>query len=91
MGTLGVGFKMKESKRVQKAIHTLETMLEWLHYYMGDCQQFKDLVKRDIRDLEDLLLDLAVDQKVNNIRLAKKLKAIWEAEQRELDKVHEIS
>lgn len=71
---------MKESKRVHRAINTLETMLEWLHYYMGDCQQFKNLVEKDIKDLEELLVDLSVDQKVNNVRLAKKLKAIWEAE-----------
>jgi hypothetical protein len=68
---------MKESKRVHRAIDTLETMLEWLHYYMGDCQQFKDLVEEDIRDLEDLLLELSVDQKIQNSRLAKKLKALW--------------
>lgn len=74
---------MKESKRVQKAINTLETMLEWLHYYMGDCQQFKDLVDKDIHDLEDLLIELSVDQKIQNSRLAKKLKALWAAQEAE--------
>lgn len=79
---------MKESKRVQKAIQTLETMLEWLHYYMGDCQQFKDLVEKDIHDLENLLIELSVDQKVQNSRLAKKLKALWAAQ--ELDRVQDV-
>jgi septal ring factor EnvC (AmiA/AmiB activator) len=77
---------MKESKRVHRAINTLETMLEWLHYYMGDCQQFKDLVEKDIKDLEGLLLQLSVDQKIQNSRLAKKLKALWAAQEAEKHK-----
>ena len=76
---------MKESKRVQKAINTLDQMLEWLHYYMGDCTTFRQFVRKDIADLEDLLRELALDQKVQNIRLAKKLKAIWAAQQESED------
>jgi len=74
---------MKEPKRVQKAINTLDTMLEWLHYYMGDCKEFKKFVKKDITELEELLKELALDQKLQNIRLAKKLKALWESQQAE--------
>ena len=74
---------MKEPKRVQKAINTLDQMLEWLHYYMGDCKEFKEFVRKDILALEDLLKELSVDQKLQNIRLAKKLKAIWESQQQD--------
>lgn len=70
---------MKESKRVQQAIATLDKMVEYLHYYMGDCNEFKQMVRIELQDVEDLLRELAVDQKVQNIRLAKKLKALWES------------
>lgn len=76
---------MKESKRVQKAIATLETMIEYLHYYMGDSKEFKKLVKVELVHVEELLLELAVDQKVQNIRLAKKLKALWKAREEQDD------
>jgi hypothetical protein len=69
---------MKEPKKVTKAIETIHTMLGWLSYYMGNSNEFKQLVRKDIADLEDLLIELAVDQKVQNLRLAKKLKAVWD-------------
>ncbi len=69
---------MKESKRVQKALNTLEKMIEYLHFYMGDSPEFKNLVKVELNNVEDLLKELSVDQKIQNVRLAKKLKAIWE-------------
>lgn len=70
---------MKEPKRVQKAIATLDKMIDYLHYYMGDTIEFKKMVRVELQEVEDLLRELAVDQKVQNIRLAKKLKALWEA------------
>jgi hypothetical protein len=73
---------MKESKRVQKAIATLDKIIEYLHYYMGDSNEFKHMVRVELQDIEDLLRELAVDQKVQNIRLAKKLKAVWEAREK---------
>lgn len=77
---------MKESKRVQQAIATLDKMIDMLHYYMGDCPEFKNMVRVELQDIEDLLRELAVDQKIQNIRLAKKLKALWEARE-DADKV----
>jgi len=50
---------------------------------MGDCKEFKEFVRKDILALEDLLKELSVDQKLQNIRLAKKLKAIWESQQQD--------
>lgn len=70
---------MKQPKKVQKALDTIDKMVEYLHYYMGDSNEFKNLVRNDIHDLEELLKDLSIDRKVHNIRFAKKLKAIWEA------------
>lgn len=74
---------MKEPKRVQKALDTLDTLLEWLHYYMGDCTEFRKFVRQEVTDLENLLRELSLDQKVHNIRLAKKLKAIWKLAEEE--------
>lgn len=71
---------MKEPKRVQKALATLDKMIEYLHYYMGDTREFKDLVRDELTNVEDLLRELSVDQKVQNIKLAKKLKALWESQ-----------
>lgn len=66
---------MKESKRVQQAINTLETMLEYLHYYMGDCPEFRRLIKYEVKNVEELLRELAVDQKIQGIKIAKKIMA----------------
>ena len=74
---------MKEPLRVRKAIDTLDKIIDYLHYYMGDCAEFKYLVKEELNDVEELLRELALDQKVQNIRLAKKLKALWESQERE--------
>lgn len=53
-------------------------MIDYLHYYMGDCPEFKHMVKVELQDVEELLKELAVERKVENARLAKKLKAYWE-------------
>jgi hypothetical protein len=70
---------MKEPKRVRKAIMTLDKMIDYLHYYMGDCPEFKHMVRVELQDVEDLLRELSVERKVENARLAKKLKAYWES------------
>ena len=71
---------MKESKRVQQALSTLEKMTEYLHYYMGDCPEFRVLVRDELRNLEDLMRELAVDQKIQNIKLAQRLRKEWDLE-----------
>ena len=68
---------MKEPKRVQKALESLEKMVKYLHFYMGDCPEFKHIVRVELLNIETIVKELAVDQKVQNIRLAKKLKALW--------------
>jgi hypothetical protein len=68
---------MKEPKRVQKALNTLEKMITYLHYYMGDCPEFKQIVRVELLNIETLVKELAVDQKVQNMKLAIKLKEKW--------------
>lgn len=73
---------IKEPKRVQRALTTLDKMIDYLHYYMGDSPEFKKIVRIELVNVEELLKELAVDQKVQNIRLAKKLKALWKANEK---------
>lgn len=68
---------MKIPKRTAKAIKTLETMLEYLHYYMGDCKEFRNFIANEIKDLEEYLQELSLDNKVKNIKLAQKIKNKW--------------
>ena len=71
---------MKESKRVVQAIATLDKMTQYLHYYMGDCPEFRQIIKVGLHNIEDLLKELAVDQKLQNIKLAQKLRKKWAKE-----------
>lgn len=71
---------MKESKRVQKALKSLETIVDHLQYFMGSNPEFRRLVRDDISPMEELIRELAIDQKEQNTRLAKKLKGLWKIE-----------
>lgn len=65
---------MKEPKRVKKAIKTLDNLVSYLRYYMGDTLFYKSFVKDDINDLKNLIHKLSIDQHIQNIKLAKKIK-----------------
>jgi len=54
---------------------------------MGDCPEFKKIVKVGVLNIEELLRELAVDQKVQNVRLAKKLKGVWAAKEKAKENV----
>ena len=71
---------MKESKRVVQAIATLDMITQYLHYYMGDCPEFRQFIKVELHNIEGLLKELAVDQKLQNIKLAQKLRKKWAKE-----------
>lgn len=74
---------MKESKRVSKALAALEKMTEYLHYYMGDSPEFKQFVREELNNIEELMKELAVDQKIQNIKLAQILKKKWQSQDSE--------
>lgn len=73
--------EVKEPRRVKRAIKKLHHMIDIIDYYMGHTgsQEFKELVK-DAAEIENLLHELAIDKKIDHIRLAQKLKHIWEAD-----------
>lgn len=75
---------MKEPKRVQKALESLEKVLDHLEFFMGDSSEFRKLVREDLVPLEELIRELAIDQKIQNIKLATKLRKQWDEEKKEL-------
>jgi hypothetical protein len=77
---------MKLPKRAKESINTIDTMVEWLHYYMGDDPRFRKFVRNDIGQLEEYLQEISLDHKTHNIRFASKLKGIWQKEKEELKK-----
>ena len=77
---------MKLPKRAKECQETIETMVEWLHYYMGDRKEFKQFVKNNITQLEEYLHEISLDHKTHNIRFASKLKGIWKKELEEKEK-----
>lgn len=78
---------MKPPKKTKKAIETIEQMIEWLHYFMGDRQEFKEFVRKDVKSLENYLTEVSTNDKVKNIKLAKKLKAIWKKDMEEKEQI----
>lgn len=68
---------MKEPSRLQKYINIIHTHATILEYEYIHRREYRQMV-RDLSELEDYLRELAVDQKIHNIRLSKKLKHLWE-------------
>lgn len=74
---------MKPPKKTKKAIETIETMIEWLHFYMGDRQEFREFVRNDVKNLQEYLTGISTNDKLKSIKLAKRLKALWKQEMAE--------
>ena len=70
--------EIKEPKRVKRAIKKLHNMIDLLDFYMGHRIEFREIIK-DASEIENLLHELALDKKIDHIRLAQKLKYIWES------------
>lgn len=70
---------MKEPKRVLKAIKTLEELKECFQFFASE-DAYK-VFSEKLSELEELLSELALDQKTQNARLAKRLKSLWKSEE----------
>jgi hypothetical protein len=66
---------MENSKRIQRAIKKLEKLEESMEFYTNGNNEYK----KDFEELRDLIDELGLDKKEDHTRLAKKLKAHWEA------------
>jgi len=67
---------IKPPRTAKHAITELHKLTEYLKYYMGT-KNFRKEVAESAVYIEDTLYELAVDKKIDHIRLAKKLKNIW--------------
>ena len=82
---------MKIPKRAQRSQEIIDKMVNWLSYYMNDCDEFKKFVRTDIKYLEEYLPEVSEDHKVHNIRFASKLKSLWKKEMEAKDeKIQEL-
>ena len=82
---------MKIPKRAQRSQEIIEKMVNWLSYYMNDCDEFKRFVRTDIKELEEYLHEISLDHKTHNIRFASKLKSLWKKEMEAKDeKIQEL-
>lgn len=94
-------------KRARRAIRKLHQLVDYLEFYTGsDSKFFRETIVKDLAsDIEDVLHELSIDKNIDHIRLASKLKTIWnrqlddkvermveeEVEQRVEDIMEEIS
>jgi hypothetical protein len=69
---------MENSKRIKRVIKKLEKLEEDMEFFTNNGEYTKDF--QEIRELID---ELGLDKKEDHTRLAKKLKAIWEASQKD--------
>lgn len=71
---------MRIPPRAVRSQEIIDQMVDWLDYYMGESQQFKDFIRNDIKYLEEYLVEVSEEHKLHNIKLAAKLKAEWKSE-----------
>lgn len=65
-------------KRARKAIKKLHTLVDYLEYFCGNNKFFKDVIVKELAiEIEDVLHELSIDKSIDHIRLATKLKTIW--------------
>lgn len=69
---------MENSKRIQRILKKLEKLEEYMEFYTNNNEY-----KKDFEDIRELIDELAMDKKEDHIRLAKKLKAHWEADSKD--------
>lgn len=72
-------------KRARKAITKLHELVDYLEFYMGrDNKFFRDTVIKELASpIEDVLHELSIEKNIDHIKLATKLKTIWNKEQEE--------
>ena len=73
---------MKEPNRAQKHVSVIHKLADILDYEYGHRREYRELAK-ELSELEEYVIELSVDQKIHNVRLAKKLKHLWDLEENE--------
>lgn len=77
-------------RKARKAIEKLHELVDYLEYYIGrDTKFFRDYIIQEIASpIEDVLHDLSIEKNIDHIKLATKLRTIWQKEQEE--KINEM-
>jgi hypothetical protein len=65
---------MRVPPKAKKAIEIVEKLQETLEFYMGDTEEYNSLKMQDIKYLKDYLLKISEEKKLNDIKLAVKIK-----------------
>lgn len=80
-----VNSKKKPTKKAKKAISKLHTLVDYLEFYMGSNHEvFRDKVVKELASyVEETLHHLSVEQSIDHIKLATKLKTTWKKQQEE--------
>ena len=75
--------EVEPPKRARRAINKLHKLVDLLEYFCGqDSRFFRDTVVKDLAgDIEDVLHELSIEKNIDHIRLATKLKTIWNKQQ----------
>ena len=77
--------KVKETRKTALAIEKLHEIMKHLEYYYHNTNVWRN-IKNDAKLIEDHLLELSTDKKIDHARLASKLKNIFFKENKELKK-----
>lgn len=79
MGKKDNSVENQPPKRARRAINKLHQLVDYLEYYCGrDSKFFRDTIVKELAsDIEDVLHELSIEKNIDHIRLATKLKTIW--------------
>lgn len=77
--------KVKETKRTAVAIEKLHSLVKKTEYYYCNTPIWRE-IQQEMKYIEDHLIELSTDRKVDHARLASKLKSIFFKENKELKK-----
>ena len=82
---------IKEPRQARKAIKKLHDVFDILDYYLHERKNDVRVkaIYEDMVFIEDVLHDLAIEKKIDHIRLATKLKKMWEKQEEKKKKEEE--
>jgi uncharacterized protein YaaR (DUF327 family) len=70
--------EVEPPKRAKRAIKKLHKLVDFLEFYCGNSEFFKKTVVKELAsDIEEVLHELSIEKNIDHIRLATKLKTIW--------------
>ncbi|MCK5605022.1 hypothetical protein KAR91_24240 [Candidatus Pacearchaeota archaeon] len=70
--------EIEPPKRAKRAIKKLHKLVDFLEYFCGRNKFFRDTIVKELaQDIEDVLHELSIEKNIDHIRLATKLKTIW--------------